>query len=153
MKYDIDSLLSKASSTTTFRPSRYTGGAGKYSFGIINSHSNGKRITLSKALGQALMLDDTAEFILIPEDGVLMVSKAFPSGLAEPQKLNGDPRERRICYNADLVKGLTDTFKIDFSEHVSRSFFEITIEDHGGTAVAVIDMSKPAQANHNGKSV
>ena len=154
MKYDLAQLLSKASTSTSFHVGRYTGCAGKHSFGIVNSRSNGKRVTLSKSLSSALNLADTAEFVALPDDGILMVSKSFPEGLAVPQKLSGEANEKRICYNSTLVKAITDDFHLDFSKHVSCSFSDISIEDHDGTAVAIIQMntSVPVQNSTDGES-
>ena len=114
-----------------------------YSFGIVNSKRNGKRITLSKSLSAALALESTIELIALPAEGVLLVSKAFPEGTALQCAIKGDSDESRICYRTDVVKALVKDFNLDFSTRTSRSYSNITIDKSGDVPVAIITLSSP----------
>ena len=72
MKIDVSALLKKApnarvnSSVTAF-----SSGSNVYSVGIVNSHDNGKRVTISKGLSNKLDLTATLDVLPLPDDGVL----------------------------------------------------------------------------------
>lgn len=139
MKYNINELLELASKCET-PVIRNTASNGRYSFSVVNSESNGKRFSISKALVEALDLEDSVSLLPIQEEGLLMLSKKTLSEMASSAKLK--EHGKKLCYNAGLVRLLTKTFRLDFSNHVSLSFSDISIEDHEGEPVAVIVMQK-----------
>lgn len=139
MKYNIEELLELASQSET-PVIRNTASNGKYSFSVVNSDSNGKRISISKALAEALDLEDGVSLLPVQEEGLLMLSKKPLSAKASSGKLNGSGK--KLCYNAGLVRLITDTFRLDFSDHVSLSFSDIAVQESEGEPVAVVVMQK-----------
>lgn len=113
-----------------------TSATGKYSLGLVNSESNGKRFTLSKSLAQELGIDKEVFLMPHPEARIIVISKEkiFPN--SSKGTLSG--KDKKTCYSAGIVKLLTDYFKIDFSEHVSRTFTDIDIDIYNDNKVAVI---------------
>ena len=112
-------------------------GASKYSVSIVNN-INGKRITISKALSADLSLNDTAYFLPIEETGQLLISAAPIGTKSSCSSLSG--AEKKISYNASLVKMLTEAFKLDFSDKTSCSFSDITIDTSTEHAVAIVEI-------------
>lgn len=118
-------------------------GSAKYSFGIVNSKNNGKRVTISKALAQTLGLEDSAMFMPSDTDRKLVVGKTLPFPHAITGKLSG--ADKKTCYLTSLVALLTEMFGLDFSKHVSQTFVTIDIDNINGVPVAIV--SFPAQAS------
>lgn len=139
MKYNINELLELASKCET-PVIRNTASNGRYSFSVVNSESNGKRFSISKALAEALDLEDSVSLLPVQQEGLLMISKRPLSERASSGNLNG--QGKKLCYNAGLVRLLTKTFRLDFSNRVSLSFSDISIEDNEGEPVAVVVMQK-----------
>jgi len=112
----------------------------KYSFGIVNSKANGKRVSFSKALVAKLDLTDTAYITPVCDDGVIILagSKLFESYECN---LRGD--DKKLSYNSGVVETLTELFGLDFSQHVSKSFTKIDFDEHEGIPVAVITLTNP----------
>lgn len=121
------------------------GGSGRYSLGIVNSKSNGKRISISKALTQKLGLTDTVQMAAFPQHGFLMMASTLPSKKASSCFLTGD--DKKIGYSADIVHRLTEDFNLDFSEHVSRSFSKVEFEEQNGVCIAYIHICDPIAPN------
>ena len=115
---------------------------GKLSVGIVNSQNNGKRLTFSKALAEALDLKDEVVILPVLTEGVMLISKTLRFNDKIVCKLNGDGK--KVAYAAGLVQQLTECFGLDFSEHVSCTFTDIMIEDLDGVPVAVVAMPKVA---------
>lgn len=114
--------------------------SGKFSFGIVNSTGNGKRITINKSLSEKLELTDTVSVLPHSDKNVLVIGKSLPFDSASVVKING--QDKKTCYSAGIVKLIAKSFNIDFSKHVSRSFTNIDIDEIDGIPVAIIDMSK-----------
>lgn len=124
-------------------PSCSHGGSsnGKLSMGIVNSQDNGKRVTFSKALADALALEDKVEVALVPSKGCVLVSKKLASSKAIKGKLSARNEKRKICYNAGMVEGITKAFGLNFDEHVSVSYDDITLGNlDDGTPVAIVNV-------------
>ena len=101
--------------TSTFRTSNL-------SFNIVNSKRNGKRVKLSKDLAQAVDLTDSADMLPLEEEGLLKVDN-----------------EAKIAYNSGVVALLTQMFGLNFADHTSMSFSNITIDKlEDGIPVALI---------------
>ena len=136
--FDIQELLQEAAATEI--PKICNGGTRRYSFNIINSDTNGKRLSLSKMLIERLGLEDEFQLLPIPSSGVALIGKHLPSSQASTVRLSN--RERGTCYSANLVKILTQLFSLDFSAHVSRTFTDITFDEIEGVPVAIITLAK-----------
>lgn len=121
-----------------------TASVGGYSFGVVNSKNNGKRLSFSKALVAALDLEDTVELLPAAADGVLFVAKKLPTEVSFEGKLSGDGK--KLCYSGSLVALVTESFKLDFSEKTSMSFAHVEIQDVDSTKVAAIHIPVGAEA-------
>lgn len=122
-------------------------GSSVKSLGIIRSGSNGKRVSISKALVVALDLERVAYAIPLTAEGALALSKEKLNPGAIELKLSNDGQKqeccKKICYNAGLVEYLVSTYNLDYSTCVSRTFTEIDIEDANGVPVAFIRLTQP----------
>lgn len=132
----LSELITKANNNTSSIV--VSSGASKYSFSVVNN-INGKRVTISKALSTDLSLESLAYFLPVEETGQLLISAA-PIG-DKSYKVNLKGLEKKISYNASLVKLLTEAFNLDFSNRTSWSFSIITIDKSSDNAVAIVDMS------------
>ena len=135
----FDSLLESAENLDIKKP--VITHASIYSLGVVNSEGNGKRIVFSKALARKLQLEDSVDIVPLKDKGVVLVAKELSSKKAIQCKLSG--KDRKICYSAGLVQLLIETFKLDYSEHVSRSFREVEFDERGGTLLAAIKLADP----------
>ena len=135
VRLTLDELISKANNNSN--STVVSTGASKYSISIVNN-INGKRLTVSKALSSDLHLNDTAYFLPVEETGQLLIAGS-PIGKANPCCLSG--ADKKICYNASLVKMLTESFKLDFSSKTSMCFSDIYIDKSTGSPVAVVNMA------------
>ena len=108
----------------------------KYSLGIVNSRNNGKRLTISKSIADNLELTDKVYAMPAVDDRKLVLSRTqvFPNSV----ELTLSGEGKKISYSARFVLLLTDMFGLDFSEHVSRTFTDITFDEYEGVPVAVI---------------
>ena len=137
--YSIDSLIEISNTTEIPQITTLQRIGNKIcSFGIVNSESNGKRTTISKALAEALNITDTAYILPVVAEGVIILS-SFPLNKANTMPYRG--KDRKTCYSADLVRTLTTLFKIDFSEHVSKSFKDIVFDTYNENPIAIIPLS------------
>ncbi len=114
---------------------------GKYSFGIVNSKNNGKRVTFNKALTHALGLTDKVTVMPDVEEGKVALCRSLVFPEAMEGNLRGD--DSKICYNTAIVKMLSTEFFIDFSTHTSRTFTDIEIDEFNGVPVAIVTFPKP----------
>lgn len=115
----ISQLLDAAASI----PARAKNSAskGKPSVGIVNSATNGKRLSFSKALVTTLELEDVAEIALIPSEGCILVAKKLPIENVLKCKFSPKDTGKKISYNTGAVEAITETFELNFSNHVSIS--------------------------------
>lgn len=142
--YSITDLLKMAESNTI--GAVHGGGSSKYSVSIVNN-TNGKRVSLSKALSEKLNLTETAFFLPVESAGELIISSVALGDRASTTMLSG--KDKKICYNAALVTLLTDSFKLDFSTRTSCSFNEIKFDTVGDATVAIVKMTAPSEAETN----
>lgn len=108
----------------------------RYSMGIVNTRSNGKRLTFSKSIADELGITDTAFAMPAEGERKLVVGQTLPFPEAVKLTLKGDTK--KICYHSQMVALLTDMFNIDFSTKTSRSFDNVTFDTHDGVKVAII---------------
>ena len=118
-----------------------SGGNSKYSFGIVNSTNNGKRLSFSKSLAADVGLTDTVFILPSTASGEIFVTSSPISEKCSKATLSG--AEKKFCYSTPLVKLLVDMFKLDFGGHTSLSFSDVTIEDLDDVRVARISISQP----------
>ncbi len=112
----------------------------RLSFGIVNSPRNGKRLRLSMGLASAVNVTKDAAMLPIPDEGLLMVAEKLSFDETRTVSLKNDSRSNaKISYNTDMVLLLTKVFNLDFTEHVSVSFNDVTLDTlSDGTPVALI---------------
>ena len=68
---NINSTLTKAQSLSLPTITSISHGSSKFSFGVVNSKKNGKRLSFSKALVAKLELTDKTYITPVKEDGVI----------------------------------------------------------------------------------
>lgn len=138
------STIAKAQKVSLPSITSTSGGSGIYSFGIVNSKNNGKRLSFSKALAEKLELDAEAYITPIVEDGeiLVMASKMFDSSFE--CGLRGE--DKKLSYRAGVVEALVELFRLDFGKHVSMSFSKIDFFQHEGVTVAAIQLADPIAA-------
>lgn len=132
----IDNLKERLNKTTLpVVENVYTGG---YSFNVVYSENNGKRIAFSKALSAKLALEDEIELFPIPDENVLVVSKNLPDNRSIKCKLSG--KDKKIGYNSSAVKLIIDSFNLNFDSSTSKSFSNIKIDELDGVSIAQIEI-------------
>ena len=99
---------------------------GDYSFGIVNSESNGKRVSISKSLSIKLELTDNLAILPMIDDGVVLLAKELPFPATSRVSIRG--KEKKIAYSASLVHLLTEAFGLDYSARTSMSFSDIDFD-------------------------
>ena len=138
--YDFSVTMSAAKKVAPHTTSavRQSGGNGRYSVSIVNN-DNGMRVQISAALTDALGLTDKAQFLPIEELRQFMFGRKLPGDAAVTSQLK-DRGKSKIVYNADLVRLLTDTMRLQYGkERTSRAFTDIYVEDlDDGTPIAVV---------------
>ena len=109
---------------------------GKFSLGLVNSKNNGKRLTISKAIADKLDLIDKVYAMPAEDDRKLVLSKTkvFPHSV----ELKITDEGKRTSYCAPFVELLTDRFALDFSKHVSRTFYDVDFDTYENTLVAIV---------------
>lgn len=148
VKYNIsadnfDQIYNRAK--TTDRTPVVATSTGQYSFGIVNSRHNGKRLTFSKALVKKLGLEDEVQFFPMPEDHVLFVGKTLALNGVSVGTLSGD-ENRKICYSGPIVAEITNAFGLDFSNKTSTSFADMSFKEIDGVTIAAISVyDKPSK--------
>ena len=149
--YDLDAMLASYEALDDVPViSGGRKGCGAYSFGIVNSRNNGKRLTISKALAAALELTDYVEFAPVPKEGVLIIGKKLPVKNASDGNLTGE--DKKICYFSQMVQTLTKLFGLDFSKHTSMSFSDIEVEDRDEGPIAIIRIENKYDETEDGES-
>ncbi len=109
----------------------------KYSVNIVYNE-NGKRIALSKALSSKLGLTDKVYMLPLVGDDCIIFGLDIPNDRASKLKLNG--KDKKICYNAGIVKSLVKAFDLNFDAVTSRSFGDIEFENYGQHILAIVHM-------------
>lgn len=74
MPVNSTALLSKANNVKKITMGNTSGGNAKKSITVVYN-VNGKRITISKALAEALKLEATAQLSFVIDDGVILLGK------------------------------------------------------------------------------
>ena len=142
--YNVNSLLQQAQAANIPQVISTAGNA-KYSFGIVFSKSNGKRVSLSKALAKDLGLDSnnsTLKLVPVPEEGILLLGSDLPKDIASSCLLKGE--DKMIAYASNIVHLLKTSFKLNFNGITSMSFADIQFDRTGSSPVAIVNMTAPS---------
>lgn len=136
----LQSLLSqiKAMGTEKITATSTMSGHSTYSFGIVCSKDNGKRVTLSKALASRLNIEDNFDVIAQPQSGKLYIGKDLQEIDENSSTFKLCGNNKKYCYNAELVLYLISAYELDFKERTSRSFSNITFDTHNNNPVGII---------------
>ena len=129
-----EALRERAFSTNA--PTITTSAGGDFSFGIVNSEANGKRVSISKSLSKKLELTETLAILPMVEDGIVLLSKELPFPATSRVSVRG--KEKKIAYSASLVHLLTEAFGLDYSARTSMSFNDIDFDTVDGVTVAIV---------------
>lgn len=111
-------------------------GRGKYSFGIVCSDQNGKRVTLTSSFASRINLEDEMFVTSYADYGFIVISPTKLNESSAKYKLAGN--DKKIAYNSGLVHYLRDTFALDFEGHVSRSYDNIEFNNDPDNPMAVV---------------
>lgn len=140
-RLSIAQLLDEATKTKIPARAMSKQSKSKPSFGIVNSSTNGKRLTFSRAIVAELDLKDIAEIALIPTESCVLIASKLPIGNKLACKLSAKGDSKKISYNAGAVEAITKAFELNFAEHVSASYDEVefsTFEDGMPYAVVTV---------------
>lgn len=117
-----------------------------FAFSVVNNKS-GKRIVFNRELSNALALTDSVDIMPISSEGCVIAASSLPIKNALHYSLR-DKAGIKTVYSSNAVYTLTACFELDYSEHTSLSFYDVTIDKlEDGTPVAVImmrDISDPS---------
>lgn len=116
--------------------SRVKGQRSTLSINIVNSVHNGKRITLSKGLLEALSEPESIQFMTSKDDGVLIIGK----NLGVKNSFKFSETNPCVIYCSGLVNSITEEFELSYTNKTSMSFSDIEIDDNDGEPVAIIKM-------------
>ena len=115
----------------------------KYSMGIVRSERNGKRISFSSALVDRLELEDTVFITAFPTEGLLILGSTAYSEDSTEFYLRDNKGHGKLCYNASLVEFLINAFDLDYSDHVSKTFTDITFSEDANPPMAIVKLETP----------
>lgn len=115
---------------------------GKFTVGVVYNR-NGKRVSVSAALAEALGIEDKMSFIIDAEAGELLISRDFPYPAALTVTASGKDGEKKIAYSATVAESVVKAFGLDFSSKTSMSFGSITteVDEATGTPYAVVKIT------------
>ena len=111
---------------------------GKFSFRIVRSECNGKRITVNKTLKSALGLSESFMLTANEQERKIFIGKSLPVQNCVECKFSQHASD--TCYKSSVADTLVDMFKLDYNGRVSRTFSDIEIVDHDGIIFAVINI-------------
>ena len=151
MAINVKDLHAKATKVSKVTEGNTAGGSSKMSFSVVYNR-NGKRITISKKLAEALKLIDTAQLSFVIDAGVILLGKVTSENKDERIELalkderntiQGGVTGKKISYNADAAYGITNSFNLDYKNRSSYSFDKIDI-DHSDpdTPIAIITIKE-----------
>ena len=113
-------------------------GVSKPSLSVV-FNKNGKRVTFTAGLAEALDLEESVDFFPLVEDGILLVSKKLDIDNASNGKINAEGK--RICYSEPLSRMIVTAFGLDYSSCTSKAFDEISFEEIDGVKVAAVKIA------------
>lgn len=96
---------------------------------------NGKRLTMSASLFEALGQPDEVKCAVIADKRYLIIASDIESVDTTYTVSN---KGKGIIYNAELVRTIAETFSLDFSNKTSMSFNKVKLEDVDGVVTAFV---------------
>ena len=137
MSQTAKNLLAQATDLTTIKNVSSSKGNSKKSLSVVYNH-NGRRLQISKALSEALLLENFAQISIIESSGVVILGKKTSDNPNQCIDLNlKDSNEsseantagRKIAYSASAAYAIVTSFELDYSNCSSKSFSKISIDN------------------------
>lgn len=115
---------------------------GKFTVGVV-FNTNGKRVSVSAALAEALGIEEKMAFIIDTEAQELLISREFPYPAAITVNASGKDGEKKIAYSATVAESVVRAFNLNFSERTSMSFSKVTTDVDADTGIpyAIVKMA------------
>ena len=111
---------------------RVTNGA----ISLINTKS-GKRLIMAKLLSSNL--NNPSKVVIGLSKNKLAIGEKLPAN--ENYFTVKDYKGKRVIYSADLVKEISEKFKLDFSNRTTITFEEVEYREYEDTTVAIITIN------------
>lgn len=138
--FNFDKIINR-STADNISHSASRSGNGKYSFGIVCSEQNGKRVSLTASLASKLNIDSEMFITSYASNGFIVLSSSKLNEQSVKYTLRG--KEKKTAYNASLVHYLIDTFHLNFEGHVSKSFGNIQFNTDPTNPMAMVIFFAP----------
>lgn len=138
--FNFDKIINR-STADNISHSASRSGNGKYSFGIVCSEQNGKRISITASLASRLNIDSEMFITSYASNGFIVLSSSKLNEQSVKYTVKG--KEKKITYNASLVHYLIDTFNLNFEGHVSKSFDNIEFNNDPKNPMAMVIFFTP----------
>lgn len=113
------------------------GGRAEKSISIVLC-DNGKRLTMSASLFEALGQPEMVKCAVDTEDRILIVASDIKS---VDMTYNVSNKGKGIIYNSELVRFIAETFFLDFSNRTSMSFNNVKLKEVDGVMTALIKIN------------
>lgn len=113
------------------------GGRAEKSVSIVLC-DNGKRLTMSASLFEALGQPDEVKCAVIESKRYLIIARDIKS---VDTTYNVSNKGKGIIYNAELVRTVAETFSLDFSNRTSMSFNNVKLKEVDGVMTALIKIN------------
>lgn len=110
------------------------GGKAEKSVSIVLC-DNGKRLTMSASLFEALGQPDVVKCAVVVKNKYLVIARDIDS---VDMTYNVSNKGKGIIYNSELVRSIAEAFSLDFSNKTSMSFNNVKIEDIDGIMTAFV---------------
>jgi hypothetical protein len=98
--------------------------SGSYGISVVNTESNGVRVSFTKALHEAL--DSPEEIQFVTNGDYLYVGAKIPYATESIPFSSG--KGKNVIYHRGFVDFLTNHFQLDFSKRTSLSFRDVRIK-------------------------
>lgn len=111
------------------------GGSAKVSLSIVNSDNNGKRISFTSTLLEKLDNPSALQFVLSKEDGCVVIGEELRP---DERKIVFSKKGSNVLYCGGIIKEITETFNLDYSDKTSQSFDNIEFDEYMDKPIAII---------------
>lgn len=102
---------------------------------IVNSEKHGKRVVFSESFIETMELEDTVN-IGFEGNRLLVAQNVAEEGHYRLYKQG----KKFVVYSAELVRTITELMRLDFTNKVSYTFFDVDVTEYKGHQVAVFSM-------------
>lgn len=102
---------------------------------IVLSKKNGKRIEFLPNLCTALSLEDCVRLTFMGKSLVVMPAKEFSDFPVYELRQCG---KKKIIYNASLAMEIAERLELDYSNCVSKTLNNVSIESYDGYEIAIL---------------